>query len=85
MLSSRGIWRSDEDFDEVGVVLRGEGVADALGADVEGGPDALRAGGFAGVAGEAEAGGFGFGVELAEVVGGAASSSPPMPMPTMLG
>ena len=60
-----------EDFDEVGVVLRGEGVADALGADVERGPDALRAGVFAGVAGEAEAGGFGFGVELAELVGGA--------------
>ncbi len=60
-----------EDFDEVGVVLRGEGVADALGADVDGGPDALGAGVFAGVAGEAEAGGLGFGVEVAELVGGA--------------
>ena len=60
-----------EDFDEVGVFLRGEGVADAFGADVDGGPDALGAGVFAGVAGEAEAGGFGFGVEIAELVGGA--------------
>jgi len=61
----------DEDFDEVGVLLRGEGVADALGADVDGGPDALRAGVLAGVAGEAEAGGFSFEVEIAELVGGA--------------
>ena len=60
-----------EDFDEIGVVLGGEGVADALGADVDGRPDALRAGVFAGVAGEAEAGGFGIRVELAELVGGA--------------
>ena len=60
-----------EDLDELGVLLSGEGVADALGADVDGGPDALRAGVFAGVAGEAEAGGFGFGVEVAEFVGGA--------------
>ena len=60
-----------EDFEEVGVVLRGEGMADALGADVDGRPDALRTGVFAGVAGEAEAGGLGFGVEVAELVGGA--------------
>ena len=46
-------------------------MADAFGADVEGGPDALRSGIFAGMAGEAEAGGFGFGVEVAEFVGGA--------------
>ena len=52
-------------------MLRGEGVTDAFGTDVEGCPDALRAGVFAGVAGETEAGGFGFGVEVAEVVGGA--------------
>ncbi len=39
----------DENFDEVGIFLRGEGMADALGADVDGGPDALRAGVFAGV------------------------------------
>ena len=62
----------DEDGDEVGVVLRTEGVADALGADVDGGPDALGAGGLAGVASETQAGGFGFGVEFAEVLRGAA-------------
>jgi hypothetical protein len=60
-----------EDFEEFGVLRGGEGVADAFGADVEGGPDALRAGVFASVAGEAEAGGLGFGVEVAEVLGGA--------------
>lgn len=61
----------DEDVDEVLIVLRGEGVPDAFGSDVDGCPDALRTRGLACVAGEAEAGCFGFGVELAEVLGGA--------------
>jgi len=61
-----------EYLDEVRVELSGEGVADALGADVESSPDALRAAGFAGVAEEMEAILFGFGVEFAEVLGGAA-------------
>jgi len=61
----------DEDLNEVWVFLRREGVADALGSDVDSRPDALRAGGFAGVAGEAEAGCLGVGVEVAEILGGA--------------
>jgi hypothetical protein len=60
-----------ENLDEVGVFPGGEGMADAFGADVDGGPDALGSSGFAGVAGEAEAGGLGFGIEVAEVLGGA--------------
>ena len=59
-----------EDVDEVAVVLRGESMADAFGSYVDGGPDAGGSGVFAGVAGEVEAGGFGFGVEVAEFVGG---------------
>jgi len=59
-----------EDVDEVAVVLRGESMADAFGSYVDGGPDAGGTGIFAGVAGEVEAGGFGFGVEVAEFVGG---------------
>ncbi len=47
-------------------------MADAFGADVDGGPDGLGAGGLAGVGGEVEAGVAGFGVGLAEVFGGAA-------------
>lgn len=65
-----------QDREEVGVVLRGQGVADALGADVDGGPDGGGtgdgAGGLARVDGEAETGGAGFGVDLAELLGGAA-------------
>ena len=65
-----------EDFEELGVVLGGEAVADALGADVDGGPDAGGAfdgaAGLAGVGGEAEAGGGGFGVGVAEEGCGAA-------------
>ncbi len=48
-------------------------VADALGADGEGFPDGLGAGGFAGVVGEAQAGGAGFGVEGAKGLGAAAA------------
>jgi len=44
-------------------------VADAFGADVESFPDGLGAGGFAGVIGEAQAGGLGAGVEVAERLG----------------
>ncbi len=65
-----------EDFEELGVVLGGEAVADAFGADVDGGPDGGGAvdgaAGFSGVGGEAEAGVAGFGVEVAEEGGGAA-------------
>lgn len=57
-----------EDFDQVGVLLCGECMADALGTDVQGCPDALRTGGFAGVTGEVQASGLGFGEELAEFV-----------------
>ena len=75
-LSSMGIWRLGEDLHEFGVVVGGEGVADALGADVDGGPDAGgafdEAAGFAGVGGEAEAGGAGLGVEVFEEGCGAA-------------
>ncbi len=60
-----------ENLNEVGIFPGGESVADAFGADVDGGPDALGAGILAGVTGEAEAGGLGFGVEVAEVLGGA--------------
>jgi len=51
------------------VLNGGDGVADALGADGESFPDGLGAGGFAGVAGEAQAGGLGAGVEMAERLG----------------
>ena len=65
-----------EDLQEFGVVLGGEAVADAFGADVDGGPDAGGAfdgaAGLAGVGGEAEAGGAGFGVEVFEEGCGAA-------------
>ena len=48
-----------EHLEELGVVLGGQGVANALGADVDGGPDAGGAvdgaAGLAGVGGEAEA------------------------------
>ena len=37
-------------------------------ADVDGGPDALRPGVFTGVAGEAQARGPGFGIQVAEVM-----------------
>ena len=53
-----------EDFEKLGVVLGGEAVADAFGANVDGGPDGGGAfdgaAGFSGVGGEAEAGGGGF-------------------------
>ena len=65
-----------EDLHQFFVVLGGEAVADAFGADVDGGPDGGGAvdgaTGFSGVGGEAEAGGFGFGVEGFEKRGGAA-------------
>ena len=41
-----------EEVEEVGVELGGEGVAEAFGADGDGGPDGLRADGLAGVGGE---------------------------------
>jgi len=59
-----------EDLHEFRVVVGGEGVADAFGADVDGGPDACgafdEAAGFAGVGGEAETGGARLGVEVFE-------------------
>ena len=66
-----------EDLEELVVVLGGEAVADAFGADIESGPDGGGAvdgaAGLAGVGGEAEAGVAGFGVEVFEEGGGAAS------------
>ena len=65
-----------EDLHQVRVMLGGQAVADALGADVQGGPDAGGTvdgtGGLAGVRGEVEAGGSGLGEELAEGFGGPA-------------
>ena len=61
-----------EEVDELGVKLRGERVADAFGADVDGRPDGLGTDRFPGVRGEVQAGGRRFGVELAEGIGGAA-------------
>ena len=50
-----------------------EGVADTLGSDGERLPDGLGAGGFAGVVGEAQAGGLGSRVEMAERLGAGAT------------
>ena len=65
-----------EDLKEFLVVVGGEAVADALGADVDGGPDAGGAfddaAGFSGVGGEAETGVARLGVEGLELGCGAA-------------
>ena len=59
-----------EDLHEFGVVVGGEGVADALCPDVDGGPDAGGtfddAAGFASVGGEAQTGGASLGVKVFE-------------------
>lgn len=62
-----------EDGEELGIVDGGEGVAEALGADVQGAPDAFGADGFAGMGSEAQTGGAGFGVEIAEGLSGGAA------------
>ena len=63
-----------------------KGVADALGADGKRFPDGLGAGGFAGVVGEAQAGGAGLGRRGARKGSEPLRrSSPPRPMPTMEG
>ena len=65
-----------KDLHEFGVVVGGEGVADAFCSNVDGGPDAGRAfddaAGLSGVGGEAEACGSGFGVEVFEEGSGTA-------------
>ena len=71
--SSRGALRALQVLEEFVVTNGGEGVADALGADGERFADGLGAGGFAGVVGEAQAGGAGLGVEGAEGLGAGAA------------
>ena len=58
-----------QQFHQLRVKLRGETVADALGTNVERGPDALRPGILSRVAGKAQAIGFGFGVQFFERLG----------------
>src|ERR1700722_8335680 len=55
-----------EDLHQFGIVLGREAVADALCADVQRAPDALRAHGLARMRGQAQAGVTGFGIKLAE-------------------
>src|SRR5580692_926965 len=58
-----------EFFDQVGIVGGGEGVANALGVQVECSPDGFWRSGFAGVRGQAQAVVFGVGVDAAEKFG----------------
>ena len=43
-----------EFLNQIGIVLRGQTVADALGSEVQGAPDGFRPGGFAGVHGSVQ-------------------------------
>ncbi len=65
-----------QDGEQFRIVDGGEGVTEALGADVQGAPDAFRADRFAGVGGEAETGFASFGIEVAERLGGGAAFIP---------
>ena len=84
--SSSGVLRTFSSWRRFVSSNGGEGMADALGADGEGFADGFRAGGFAGVVGQPEAGL----VRLRRKGHGMARSrrrrsSPPRPMPMMEG
>lgn len=61
-----------EYFQQLWVMLRGQGVADAFGAYVDRRPDALGADRLSRMSGKAQAGGLCFGIGIPEKIGGAA-------------